>query len=333
MAWIRGAMPAFDLFQPTTIDGALALLMRHGRDAWVLAGGLDTFDQFTDRLAKPPVVIDLGGVKELAGIRDESDALVIGAMTTLDAVATDSRVGKRFGVLARAAESVGSPQIRNQGTIGGNVSQNARCWYFRSGWPCYRSGGNICYADTPTGASHEHAIFDVDRCAAVNPSDTAAALVTLDASMVIRSAGRERVVEAGKFFVSPSVDITRMTALAPDELLTAIRIPAMWAGARFYFEKVRDRRVWDFALASVAAALKLTSKRISDARVVVNGVSGTPRRLHAVERAVTGRPPDEATATLAGELAIDGAEPLGENVYKVALTRNLVRRATRIAAM
>ncbi len=169
----------------------------------------------------------------------------------------------QFGLLAEAAELVASPQIRNQGTIGGNVSQDTRCWYYRAGWSCYRAGGNICYADTPTAINREHAILDADRCVAVNPSDTAPALVALDAQMVIQSARGERVVNAEDYFIGPAIDITRMTVLAPDELLTAIRIPSTWAGAQFYFEKVRDRNVWDFPLLNVASAARFAARTSS----------------------------------------------------------------------
>ena len=130
---------------------------------------------------------------------------------------------ERFGLLAQAAELVASPQIRHQGTLGGNVSQDARCWYYRRGWRCYRAGGNICYADTPTAINREHAILHADRCVAVSPSDTAPALIALDAQMMIRRRSGERVVEAADYFLGPDVDITRMTVLQPGELLTAFR--------------------------------------------------------------------------------------------------------------
>ena len=153
------------------------------------------------------------------------------------------------------------------------MSQDTRCWYYRGGWTCYRAGGNICYADTPTAINREHAIFDADRCVAVNPSDTAPALIALDAQMVIRGPKGERVVNAEDYWIGPGIDITRMNVLAPDELLTAIRIPATWAGAQFYFEKVRDRQVWDFPLVNVASAIKSNGGNIGEIRLVVNAVA------------------------------------------------------------
>jgi xanthine dehydrogenase YagS FAD-binding subunit len=329
MAVIHDVIPAFELFQPTSVDDALALQSRHGAKAWVLAGGLDSFDWFKDRIKRPEVVIDLSQIKELRGIRTVGDGIEIGAMTTLTEVVRHPMVREKYSILPNAAEAAASPQIRNQGTIGGNVSQDARCWYYRGGWPCYRAGGNICYADTPTGLNREHAILDADRCVAVNPSDTAPALIALDAKMVIRGPKGERVVNAEDYFIGPAMDITRMTILQPGDLLTSIRIPSTWAGSQFYFEKVRDRSVWDFALVNVAAAVVTSGSSIERIRLVVNGVAAHPVRLTAVETAVQGKPRNEETAELAGQLAIRGAQPLQYNGYKVPLMRNLVKRAIR----
>jgi xanthine dehydrogenase YagS FAD-binding subunit len=253
-------------------------------------------------------------------------------MTTLTEVVRHPVILEKFSILPNAAEAAASPQIRNQGTIGGNVSQDARCWYYRGGWPCYRAGGNICYADTPTGLNREHAILDADRCVAVNPSDTAPALIALDAKMVVRTPKGERVVDAENYFIGPSIDITKMTILKPGDLLTSIRIPGTWAGAEFYFEKVRDRNVWDFPLVNVASAMTLSGNTIQRIRIAVNGVAAHPVRLTAVENAVTGKQRSEETADMAGQLAIQGAEPLQYNGFKVPLLRNLVKRAIRGAA-
>lgn len=329
MAVIHDMMPAFELFLPSSIDDALALLDRHGSDAWVMAGGLDSFDWLKDRIRKPRYVVDLGGIEALRGVKAAGDGIEIGAMTTLTELVRHPLVREKFGVLMQGAEAAASPQIRNQGTIGGNLSQDARCWYYRRGWSCYRAGGNICYADSPTAVNREHAILGADRCVAVSPSDTAPALIALDAQMVIRRRGAERVVAAADYFLGPDIDITRMTVLQPGELLAAIRIPATFAGARFYFEKVRDRQVWDFPLVNVAAAFKESGGRIAEARVAVGAVAARPLRLRAVEAALAGQSISEETATRAGELAIAGAAPLRFNAYKIPLMRNLVRRAVR----
>jgi xanthine dehydrogenase YagS FAD-binding subunit len=324
-------MPAFELFQPASTADALRLLDRYGTDAWVFAGGLDSFDWLKDRIKRPRYVVDLGAISELKGIRERDGGLEIGAMTTLTEVVRHPIVRERYAILTEAAEAAASPQIRNQGTIGGNVSQDTRCWYYRSGWSCYRAGGNICYADTPESINREHAILGSDRCVAVNPSDTAPALIALGASMVVRSANAngERVVDAEDYFVGPGTDITRMNVLQPGELLTAIRLPGDWAGSKFYFEKVRDRQVWDFALVSVASAMVTSGETIQNMRLVVNGVAARPLRLVAVEQFCKGKPRNEATAAAAGEMAIKGAQPLRFNAYKVPLMRNLVKRAIR----
>jgi xanthine dehydrogenase YagS FAD-binding subunit len=330
MAVIRDVMPMFELFQPASVDDALALLERHGADAWVLAGGMDSFDWLKDRSKRVAVVVDLSQIAGLRGVKELDGGFEIGALTTLTEVTQHAGIREKFGILSEAAGLVASPQIRNQGTLGGNVSQDTRCWYYRSGWTCYRAGGNICYADTPTAINREHAILSADRCVAVSPSDTAPALIALDASMVIRKAGgSERVVPAEQYFVGPGQDITRMTTLRPGELLTAIRIPSTWAGAQFYFEKVRDRQVWDFPLVNVASAMKASGGTIQAVRVVVGAVAATPMRLTAVETAVTGKPRNNETAEMAGRLAVEGAQPLRYNGYKVPLMRNLVARALR----
>ena len=329
MAVIRDIIPAFELYQPASIDDALRLLDKFGADALVLAGGLDSMDWLKDRLKRPKAVVDLAQIKELHGIREANGGLEIGAMTPLTEVVKHPVVREKFSILMQAAELVASPQIRNQGTIGGNVSQDTRCWYYRGGWNCYRAGGNICYADTPSAINREHAIFDADRCVAVNPSDTAPALLALDAQMVIRGPKGERVVPAEEYWIGPGIDITKMNVLEPNELLTTIRIPATMAGAQFYFEKVRDRQVWDFPLVNVAAAIKPNGANIGESRLVVNAVAARPRRLKNVEAAIMGKPRNEETAKMAGDLAVQGAQTLKHNGYKVPLMRNLVKRAVR----
>src|SRR5712672_3082883 len=327
MAVIRDVMPAFQLFQPSSIADAQKLLEQHGQDAWVMAGGLDSFDWLKDRIKKPKALVDLSGIEELRGVRTTSAGIEIGAMTTLTEVVRHPVVKEKYGLLAQAAELVASPQIRNQGTLGGNVSQDARCWYYRAGWPCYRAGGNICYADTPVGRNREHAILHAERCVAVNPSDTAPALIALDAKFVIRTPKGERVMDAEKYFIGPDIDITNMHILRPGDLLTAIRIPSAWAATQFYFEKVRDRNVWDFPLLNVASAMAVSGNTIDRIRLSVNAAAARPLRLKAVEAAVRGKARTAETGEMAGALAVRGAVPLQFNAYKIPLMRNLVKRA------
>jgi len=327
MAVIRDVMPAFHLLQPASIADAQRVLQEHQADAWIMAGGLDSFDWLKDRIKKPKVLVDLSGIAELKGVRTMADGIEIGAMTTLTEVVKHPIIREKYSLLAEGAEAAASPQIRNQGTIGGNLTQDARCWYYRSGWPCYRAGGNMCYADTPTARNREHAILHADRCVAVNPSDSAPALIALDAQFVIRTHNGERIVNAEDYFIGPDIDITRLHILKPGDLLTAIRIPSTWAGARFYFEKVRDRNVWDFPLLNVASAMQLSGNTIERIRIAVNGAAARPLRLKAVEDMVRGKPAIASTGEMAGELAVQGAVPLQFNAYKIPLMRNLVKRA------
>jgi xanthine dehydrogenase YagS FAD-binding subunit len=327
MAVIRDVMPSFQLYQPTSVADAQKLLEWNGHDALVLAGGLDSMDWLKDRIRKPKVVVDLGGIDEIKGIRETADGIEIGAMTTLTDVAQNSIIREKYGLLAQAAELVASPQIRNQGTIGGNVSQDTRCWYYRAGWPCYRAGGNICYADTPVGRNREHAILHAQRCVAVNPSDTAPACIALDGKFVILTPKGQQVIDAENYYIGPDLDITRMNILRPGYLLTAVRIPSTWANADFYFEKVRDRNVWDFPLMNVASAIRTSGSTVQDIRIAVNAVAARPLRLKMVEDSVRGRPRSAATGESAGNLAVQGAVPLQFNAYKVPLMRNLVKRA------
>ena len=329
---VKDMMPGFELYQPTQLDDALALLDRYGKDGWKMAGGNDSLSWFKERIKRPKAVIDISGIVALKGVRETADGIEIGALTSLTEIERSPVIRAKYRVLADAARRVASPQIRNTGTIGGNLAQDARCWYYRYGLPCYRAGGNTCFADTPEGVNREHALFDADRCVAVSPSDTAPALVALDAKMVIKSSKGERVVSTEEFFIGPKTDITRLTSVKPEEILTAVRVPNSWAGARFYFEKVADRDTWDFALVNVAAAIVVNNGVVERSRVASGGVSAVPRRLTVVEEVIQGKPAEEATAKLAGQAAIRGARPLNYNQFKVPLMANLVTRAVRDAA-
>jgi xanthine dehydrogenase YagS FAD-binding subunit len=322
-------MPDTQLYQPAELDDALRLADQYGKDGWILGGGQDTYGWLKDRAKHPRAMIDLNGVATLKGIRESDDGIEIGAATTLREIIRDERINRDYGLLASAAGRVASPQIRNVGTLGGNLSQDARCWYYRRGLDCYRAGGNICYADGPEAMNREHAVFNASRCVAVSPSDTATALVALDATMVVASVDGERTVAAEDYFVGPNTHITQMTSLEPGEILTAVRIPATWAGKRFFFEKVADRDVWDFALVSIAVAMSMDGDTIADSRFVCGGVACTPHRLRKVESAVRGKSLSDESAEAAAPLASQGAKPLNYNHFKLPLMENLVRRAMR----
>ena len=322
-------MPDVQLYQPAELDDALNLADRFADDGWLLGGGQDTYGWLKDRAKHPQAMIDLNGIEALRGVRETGDGIEIGAATTLREIIRDQRIISDYGLLADAAATVASPQIRNVGTLGGNLAQDARCWYYRRGLSCYRAGGNTCYADTPDAMNREHCVFGASRCVAVSPSDTATAIVALDATMVVQSVDGERTIAADDFFVGPATHITRMTSLEPGEILTAVKIPATWAGKKFYFEKVADRNTWDFALVSIAVAMSLDGDTIGDSRIVCGGVAATPHRLRNVENAARGKALSEETVEALASLAADGARALNANQFKLPLMENLVRRAMR----
>lgn len=325
-------MHNFELYQPSSIADAQAIL-RDNRDAWIIAGGKDSLDWFKTRVKQPPAVVDISGIAELQGIRSEEDGgLWLGAMTTLTEVAEDAAVNERFPMLAKAAGVVASPQIRNAGTIGGNVAQDTRCTYYRDGFPCYRAGGNTCYANTPTAMNREHALFEVSRCVAITPSDTAPALVALEAVMMVQRGSDVMEVPAADFFIGPAIDITRMTMLEKGDILLAIRIPGKWAGAHQYYEKVAERQSWDFALGSIAMAARMESGTITDVSMVCGAVQCTPRRLTDVESLIKGEAPGDEIEGLVKRVASSGAQALNFNHFKIPLMQNLAMRAVRSLA-
>jgi xanthine dehydrogenase YagS FAD-binding subunit len=328
---IKDMMPQFDLFQPTQLKDALSILDSYGKDAWKMAGGYDSLVWFKERIKRPKAVVDLMGIEEMHGIKETPDGVEIGALTTLTEVERHPVIQAKYRLLADAVGKAASPQIRNAGTIGGNASQDARCLYYRYGLPCYRAGGNTCFADTPEGINREHALFESDRCVAVSPSDGAPALVALDAKFVLQSSSGQRVIGTDEFFIGPKVDITHLTSTKPEEILTTIRIPKTWANSSFYFEKVADRNTWDFPLVNVAAAMKVQNGVVQDARIACGGVSAVPRRLTSVEAIIKGQPLNENLAKLAGQSASRGARPLNYNGFKIPLMENLVMRAVRDA--
>jgi len=320
-------MPNMELYQPIQVEDALEIANRYAERGWLVGGGQDTYGWLKDRAKSVDALIDLSAIEELRGIRETADGVEIGALTTLTEIVNSDVLNSNFSLLTEAASVVASPQIRNIGTLGGNVSQDVRCWYYRRGLSCYRAGGNLCYADTPQGMNREHALFEGSRCVAAGASDTASALVALEASMVIRNSSGETVVSAEDFFVGPANDIVNTTILRPGDILTAVRIPNTWASATFYWEKVADRNVWDFSLVNIAAAFKVEGGNIADSRIVAGAVQTTPRRLTNVESAVQGQPKNQQTGESVMQLASEGARTLAHNGFKVPLLQNLVKRA------
>jgi len=325
-------MHNFELLQPSSLNEAVSLLDKYGEDGWVIAGGKDSLDWFKDRVKRPKYLVDLSNVQELRAIIDKGDYLSIGPMVTLAELNSNKLIRDAVPVLSEAAGRVASPQIRNSGTVGGNICQDTRCSYYRDGFPCYRAGGNTCYANTPTAMNREHTLFEAKRCVAVTPSDLAPALSVLDAEMVIARDGKNRTVQVKDFFIGPEIDIERMTAVEKKkgDLLVEIRIPKTWASSKQYFEKAADRQVWDFALVNVAMVAKLSvDGKITGCQIACGAIQCTPRRLEDVESLVVGETPGAELQKLVERVAARGAKPLNYNQFKAPLMSQLAKRAIR----
>lgn len=322
-------MKNFRYQKAATVKEALAQLKAAGGAVKLMAGGTDLLGEMKDGIARPDRVIHLR-IPQLSSIQADSKGLRIGALTPLNQIAAHPHIRERYAALAQAAEEVGSPQLRHIGTLGGNLCQRPRCWYYRGELPCLKKGGETCYA--VTGQNKYHAILNGGPCFIVHPSDTAPALMALGANLKIASPRGERVVPLEGFYLAPRKDIRREHILQPDELLTEVQIPSPPEGSRSLYLKARERRCWDFALASVALVQTMKGGECQGARVVLGGVSPLPYRSLKAEGALKGKRIDEALAAHAGQLAVFGARPLSQNSYKVELTQTLVRRAVLATA-
>jgi len=297
---------------------------QRGRAVSFAGGGSDLLALVKERIVSPDVIVSLKRIQGFDRVSPEGSGLAIGGMITLDALSRDPAVRRQHAVLAEAAESVATPQIRNVGTLAGNLCQRPWCWYYRNGFPCFKAGGNQCFS--VAGENQFHAIFGGGPSYIVHPSDTAPALIALDAVFRIAGPAGERRVKAADFFVLPRQNASAENVLANDEVLTSVQIPAARAGTRSVYAKVLDREAWTHAVVSAAVVLQMDGPICRDARVVLGGVAPIPWRLPEVERALAGQPITEETAAKAGEMAIAGARPLAKNAYKLPLTKNLVRR-------
>jgi xanthine dehydrogenase YagS FAD-binding subunit len=290
------------------------------------AGGTDLLGCMREEIVSVDRLVCIGGIKELKGIAAKPDGgLKIGALTTISEVAANPTIADKYAVLAQAAAEVGSPQIRNQGTLGGNLCQRPRCWYFRGDFRCARKGGDICYA--VAGENQYHAIFGGGPCFFVHPSDTAVALVALQAQLVVAGTAGSKPVKIGDFFVGPDKSITRENILAATEIVTEIHLPPVSGKARSSYRKIRARRAWDFALASVGVVLQYANESVSSARVVLGGVGPYPWRAEAAEKLLIGRKIDGALAAAVAQAAIKDASPMPENGYKVQMVQGAVEES------
>jgi xanthine dehydrogenase YagS FAD-binding subunit len=298
---------------------------RDGRAPSFAGGGSDLLALVKERIVRPDVIVSLKTVKGLDQVSTTGGgATLIGGLITLDALSRDTAVLRRFPVLAEAAGSVATPQIRNVGTLAGNVCQRPWCWYYRNGFPCYKAGGNQCFSFS--GENQFHAIFGGGPSYIVHPSDTAPALVALDATFLVVGPSGERSVPAAEFFVLPRQNAAQENVLANDEVLASVSLPASRAGLRSTYRKVLDREAWTHAVVSAAVVLDMDGQTCRSARVVLGGVAPIPWRLSEVEKLLAGQRITEALAARAGETAVAGARPLSKNAYKVPLTKALVKR-------
>ena len=314
--------PSFDYVQPKSLQAAITQLSNPG--AVVHAGGTDLLTCLREHIFAVQKVVSISALRELHGITEGADGgLRIGALTSLHEVADRPLVRKRFSGLAQAAAEVASPQLRNQGTIGGNICQKPRCWYYRGDFNCLRKGGGACFA--ADGENQYHCIFGSGGiCYIVHPSDTAPSLVALNATARVAGPKGVREVPLEKFHVLPEEDVRRETVLEPNEIVAEIRIPPPAAGTRSAYRKVRARRSWDFALAGVALALRFDGRRVVDSRVVLSGAAPVPWRSTEVEQAIRGRELNSTAIAASARAVVAGAEPLAKNGYKLPLFRGVI---------
>jgi len=319
-------MKQFALYSPTTLAEAAQFLGANPARTRLLAGGMDLLGRMKHRVETPERVVNLKSVPGLDAIRETPEGLSLGPLVKLTDLAESPVVQKSYRALAQAAESVGSVQIRNSGTVGGNLCQHPRCWYYRHpDFPCLQKGGPICYAQG--GENRYHAILGGGPCFFAHPSDLAPAFIALDASARLVGPKGERTVAVGKLYRLPVEQLGVGLALEPGEILAEIRVPAPKAGSQSTYLKFKERPSFDFSLAGVAAALAIEGGRITAARLALSGVAPVPWRAVEAEKVLIGSPLDEATAGKAAELVVEGSVPLLHNRYKIALTRTMVRRA------
>jgi xanthine dehydrogenase YagS FAD-binding subunit len=314
-------LPGFTYVRAATVAEGVRQLSAPG--ARLHAGGTDLLGCLRDGVFTAQTLVSLSRLKELRGISAvAAGGLRIGALTTHSQIAADKTIGQSYRALAQASAAVGSPQLRHQGTVGGNLCQRPRCWYFRGDFHCLKKGGDQCFA--VGGENQNHAIFGGGKCVVVHPSDTAPALLALGAKVRIAGAGASRVVPLSSFFVGPAVNVTRETVLEKYEVVTEILLPPAEPGLRSSYRKVRARGAWDFALAGIALALLMKGGTVERARVVFSGVAPVPWRSEAVEQAITGKALTADVVAAAAEAGVKGAEPLEKNAYKVTLLKGII---------
>lgn len=318
-------MVNFELVNPKTLDSVPALLSKKWDETMLLAGGTDLLDMLKERLVRPQRVINLKSIPGMSYIKN-GKGLEIGALTTIAEIAEHASVRKNFAVLAEAAESIATPQLRNMGTLGGNLCQRPRCWYFRAkDIVCIKKGGSKCYA--VEGLNKYHCIFGGGPSYIVHPSDSAPALMALGASLDILGPQGKETMALADFFELPIDNIRREHILEPNQLITAIKVPQPAPGTKSAYLKFREKQSLDFAIVSVAAVLQMEGKVCKKASVVLGGVAPMPWRAAATEAELNGKTLTAEVIKKAADAAVDKAMPMKQNAYKIQLTKVMVRRA------
>jgi xanthine dehydrogenase YagS FAD-binding subunit len=327
-------MKSFENVDAKSLSEAVATLQKlrkQGRSALVVSGGSELLQLMKDGVATPDYLVNLKTIPGLKYIKEDRSGFRIGALTTLTEIEEHQGLREKLLILSTSAGEAASPQIRNSGTIGGNVCQRPFCWYFRSvNFTCLRKGGEVCYA--VAGDNRYHAIFGGGPSYIVHPSDAAPTLVALEARVKIAGPTGERVMPLEKFFVLPSVDHKKENILAPDEIVTEFQIPYPKAGSKGFYHKVRERQAWDHAIVSVSTIVQTRGEICQEARVVLGGVAPIPWRASKAEGFLRGKRIDSSIAQKASEIALEGATPMKDNLYKVGLAKSLIQRSLLTAA-
>jgi xanthine dehydrogenase YagS FAD-binding subunit len=323
-------MKSFELYEPTSVQEAVTILGKYGHRARPLAGGSDLVAGVMkdwvhgDGMPLPDALVDLSTIPQLRGIRVDRAGVTIGALTTLTEIIEAKEVGQQWPVLAQAAHSVASPLIRNYATLGGNIHQRPRCWFFRGkDFDCYKKGGATCFS--VTGDNRYHAIIGGELCYIVHPSDTATALLALNAQAKVAGPKGERTIPFDSYFIGPREDVLRENVLGPDDLLVEVFVPAPPAGARQGWTKLKNRQVYDFAVVSVATVFTAENDVWQDGRIAMGGVAPVPYRAQVVENQLKGKN-IRSGVTQAAAVIRTVARPMSMNAYKVDLAQALLER-------
>lgn len=325
-------MKAFAYYNAKDLDDAVAVLSNGGGQSKALAGGTDLLGEIKNRYLKPDRLVNLKSIRGLDRISySGSGGLKIGPLANLTEIAQDKTIRKRYPGLAEAAESVGSPQLRNMGTIGGNICQRPRCWYYRGEeYPCIRKFGGTCFA--VSGRNKYHCIFNGGPCFIVHPSDIAPMLMAYRAGLTVKGKSGEKQVAMDDFFLLPEDDSTRENILQAGELIAGISVPPQPSNAAGCFLKFKERESRDFALVSAAVVLELDGQTCKRASIVLGGVSPAPHRAAEAEQILNGKAITGELVEKAAAAALADASPMDENEYKIPLTKTILKRAVLRAA-